>query len=137
VKTFSSFLKVFNNSFSDKNVIYNEWFVGTIKIMGLLVIFIEISIFNFLQSFFYRKDFIGFLIRNPFIGLIVIVIAILLGILINHAVFYRNDKYKRYFALFEKFGQKKRIKYFFLAFFIIVLIVLICIYSFMLLFKMK
>lgn len=92
---------------------------------GGLLVLSGYSIFNFIQAFSGR-----FLLKDITSQILLILALLVPALLFNHFVLFKNDKYLTYFKEFEKMPKSDKQKYAWLSFTIVLLVLSICVGSF-------
>lgn len=115
------------------NTLNNPEYGKSITIAGLqmggLMIFVEYSLFNFLQAIL-GKSLIQYVWEDSLYKWIFIVTLLIIPTIINYLLLWKNDKYLTYFKEFEKEPKIKKQKWAWISFGVVASIVLLLIFSF-------
>jgi len=115
--------KVVNDSISGINII-----ISGIQMGGILV-FIEYSIFNFVQGYI-GMSLIQHVWENDNYKILAILALLVLPGIFNYLVLFRRNKYLKYFKEFEDWDKQENKKYGWLSFGFIIGVILLLISSF-------
>lgn len=115
------------------NTLNNPEYGKSITIAGLqmggLIIFVEYSLFNFLQAIL-GKSLIQYVWEDSLYTGIFIVSLLIIPAIINYFLLWKNDKYLTYFKEFEKEPKIIKQKWAWISFGVVASIVLLLIFSF-------
>jgi len=112
-----------NNSISGVNII-----IAGVQ-MGGILIFIEYSIFNFVQVFLGRS-LIQYVWENDLCKILFVLLFLIIPGVFNYLVLFKKDRYLLYFNEFNSYGKREITKYSWLSFGFIFLVIMLLISSF-------